>query len=80
MIKVLLVVAAVFLGACSVPEGVVTSKVSKELESRDSALCGGLKGPIDDLAGAILDNQQKTPKEVILKGTVVIRGYDEGCS
>jgi len=67
------------LSACGVPEELLRAEVAKELEARDSALCGGLEGPIDDLAEAILGNKEKTPGEVITKGTVVIRGYDEGC-
>lgn len=67
------------VGACGIPERVLQAEVAKELEARDSALCGGLKAPVDDLVDAIISNKEKTPDEVIIKGTVVIRGYDEGC-
>lgn len=49
-------------------------------KANDSALCSELKTPVDDLANSLLDNQEKTPANVINKGTVVIRGYDAGCA
>lgn len=48
-------------------------------ESADSALCSGLKDPVDDLAGALLKRQKETPDEIIIKGTTLIKGYDSVC-
>jgi len=44
-----------------------------------SGICKGLEQSIDDHAKAILDNSEKTPAAVIITGTRVIKGFDEGC-
>jgi len=49
-------------------------------EANDSALCEGLKEPIDTWADTILEHQKETPAPVIIAGTRVIKGYDGGCS
>ncbi len=55
------------------------STLTVDNEANDSALCEGLRVPVDDLAEALLSNKEKTPDEVIIRGTTVIRGYDSGC-
>jgi hypothetical protein len=59
-----------------------TSNVDKVTDrvSTDSALCEGLKDPVDKFADAVLRNHKNTPDEVIIEGTKVIKGYDAGCS
>ena len=68
------------LAGCSVPQEVLRREVAKELEAQDSALCEALKDPVDDFANEVIKQQKNTPDGVIIKGTVVIRGYDEGCN
>lgn len=68
------------LSACTVPQSLVDREVAIALESQDSALCEALDGPVDDLANTIVREQKNTPSDVITRGTVVIRGFDEGCS
>lgn len=44
-----------------------------------AGICDGLHDAIDDHAESIVENQKETPAQVIITGTRVIRGYDEGC-
>lgn len=44
-----------------------------------SAICEGLKEPIDTLAETLVEEQEKTPDRVLINGTRVIKGYDVGC-
>jgi len=48
-------------------------------EANDSALCEGLKAPVDEFVEVLIDKQKETPDEVIIKGTTVVKGYDSGC-
>lgn len=79
MIKFTPIVVLPFLTACTVPQALVDREVAIALEAQDSALCEALDGPIDDLANTIVREQKNTPSDVITRGTVVIRGFDEGC-
>ena len=57
------------LGAC----------VSTSLQATDNAICIELKVPIDSLATTLVAEQEKTPDEVIIKGSTVVRGFDKAC-
>jgi len=48
-------------------------------QDSSSGLCKGLKDAIDEHADTILEYSKRTPAPVILSGTKVIKGYDEGC-
>lgn len=61
-----------FLASCSISETV-------DLGSTSQAICNGFETPIEQLADSILDNQENTPEEIILRGTQVIRVYDGVC-
>ena len=50
-----------------------------ENEANDSALCEGLREPIDTFVDVIIREQKNTPDEVIIKGTRVVKGYDSVC-
>ena len=64
------------LTACST-SGTVPPEV--ELEASDSALCEGLKTPVDEFVEILLRRHKETPAEVINGGTKVVRGFDAEC-
>lgn len=49
------------------------------LESNDSAICLALGPEVNSLAKILIEQQEKTPDEVIIQGTKVIKGFDAGC-
>ena len=51
----------------------------KTREATDSAICEGLREPIDTFVDVVIKEQKNTPDEVIIKGTRVVKGYDSVC-
>lgn len=83
----------VLLTACSTSETEVDKQVAIELQSKDSALCQGLRVPIEVNSDSLLvlgevleEHKENTPPEVfrqgeqvILDSSTVIIGYDSIC-
>lgn len=55
------------------------STLGIDKEATDSALCSGLEVPVEEFSQELLDQQEKTPTGVILKGSKIVRIYDAGC-
>lgn len=47
--------------------------------SGTEGFCIGLGPSVDDFAEVLLEEQEKTPDEVITKGTKVVVGFDSIC-
>lgn len=63
------------LTACSI-SGIEKATNQK---ATDSALCSGLKEPIDKAVDTTLQYQKDTPAPVVNDWTSVVKGYDSVC-
>jgi hypothetical protein len=70
-----LLITMMLLPACGI------SNLDRALakEAANSALCSGLKEPIDAAVEVTIRLQKETPAQVINHWTSVVVGYDEGC-
>lgn len=59
--------------------GISSKDKAVDAKSTDSALCEGLKEPVDTFVNTMINYHEKTPAPVINHGTRVVKGYDSVC-